>query len=85
MVKVPTFISLPKDATQACAEPALSSEIETDVDAIGAGLAWKATARCNAMKLCIIEEKGRAGAASAQSPLIVEMCRKKVWGEAPIP
>lgn len=84
VVKVPTYVSLPSDATQACAEPAIDA-VETDIDAVGAGLGWKATSRCNAMKLCIIEEKGKAGAASASSPLIVEACRQRVWKETVAP
>lgn len=84
VVKVPTYVSLPADATQACAEPQIGA-VETDVDAVGAGLGWKATSRCNAMKLCIIEEKGKAGAAGASSPLIVEACRQKVWKETVAP
>jgi hypothetical protein len=81
LVKVPTFVSLPAGATTACQEPQLTGPLETDVEIVGAGLQWKATSRCNAMKLCIIGEIEKAGAGSATAAMAAEVCRQRVWGE----
>lgn len=52
IVKVRTFVPLPKDATKPCEEPKIDeADIVTGVDAIGAAARWKATSRCNARKL----------------------------------
>lgn len=52
VVKVPTRVPLPADATVPCAEPTYSeSDIVTGLDALSAASGWKVTAKCNRRKL----------------------------------
>lgn len=54
VVKVPTFVPLPSDATEPCARPQ-PRLIRTDVDLLRAADAWRVTAICNANKLAAIK------------------------------
>lgn len=53
IVKVPTYISLPVDATMPCPKPA-ARPVATDVDLLQAAMAWRVTAECSANKLAAI-------------------------------
>lgn len=54
IVKVPSYISLPADATTPCLKPQ-ARPIRTDVDLLKAADAWRVTAICNSNKLKAIE------------------------------
>lgn len=54
IVKVPSYISLPADATTPCFKPA-ARPIRTDVDLLKAADAMKVWGQCNANKLRAIE------------------------------
>jgi hypothetical protein len=54
VVKVPTFVPLPSDATEPCPRPQ-PRLIRTDVDLLRAADAWRVTAICNANKLAAIK------------------------------
>ena len=57
IIKVPVKQKLPAEATTPCEEPHIvASDLETDVDLLGAGAQWKLTSRCNAAKLKAIED-----------------------------
>lgn len=52
VVKVPTYVPLPADATRPCAEPAFTEgDFLTGLDALSAANGWKVTAKCNRRKL----------------------------------
>lgn len=53
VVRVPTFVSLPDDATTPCPEPQ-RREIATDVQLLETADAFKVAMRCNAAKLAAI-------------------------------
>lgn len=50
IVKVPTLVPLPPDATMPCPEPQ-RREIRTDVDLLTAADAFRVAMKCNAAKL----------------------------------
>ncbi len=54
VVHVPTYVSLPPDATTPCPRPQ-ARDIRTDVDLLKAAMAWRVAAECNANKLTAIQ------------------------------
>lgn len=55
VVKVPTYISLPADATMPCPKPE-ARPVTTDVDLLQAAMAFKVQAQCDENKLAAIRK-----------------------------